>query len=269
MDGAPTTYVSLLDGFALRLEARRCLAEDMPRGLQRLVAYLCLSRSTTRSVAVGRLWPDVPEARAHADLRSALWRLQKVVPGLVTATRENVSLSESVQVDVRELVAWARQAMNPATPVDEVLPGYEAMAGELLPGWYDDWVLLERERLRQLWLHALEALAEKLTAAGRFGEATQAAYGAVSVEPLRESAHRTLVRAHLAEGNLAEAVRVFESFRTLLSEELGVPPSSSMQQLVCDLPRYWSAENPLQHRGPDAPRRRSDVDRGSAAPDRA
>src|SRR3954447_8160322 len=129
MDGAPTTYVSLLDGFALRLEARRCLAEDMPRGLQRLGAYLCLSRSTTRSVAVGRLWPDVPEARAHADLRSALWRLQKVVPGLVTATRENVSPPESVQVDVRELVAWARQAMNPATPVDEVLPGSRQWPG--------------------------------------------------------------------------------------------------------------------------------------------
>src|SRR4051794_35358954 len=153
MDGAPTPHVSLLDGFALRLgENGRSLTEDLPRGLQRLVAYLCLSRSTTRSAAVGRLWPDVPEARAHGNLRSALWRLQNLAPGLVAVTRETVSLPESVQVDVRELVAWARRAMDPATPVDAVLPGYEAMPGELLPGWYDDWVLLERERLRQLWL---------------------------------------------------------------------------------------------------------------------
>jgi DNA-binding SARP family transcriptional activator len=235
MDGAPTAYVSLLDGFILRLEARRCMAEDMPPRLQRLVAYLCLSRGVTRSTAVDRLWPDIPEARAHGNLRSALWRLQKIAPGLVTATRETLSLSESVQVDIRELVAWVRRAMDPAIPVDEVLPGYEAMAGELLPGWYDDWVLLERERLRQLWLHALEALAEKLSAAGRLGEAAHAAHRAVSVEPLRESAHRTLVRVHLAEGNPAEAVRVFESFRALLSEELGVAPSVSMQRLVHDL----------------------------------
>jgi DNA-binding SARP family transcriptional activator len=100
-------------------------------------------------------------------------------------TRETLSLSETVRVDVREQVAWARQAMDPATSVEELLPGHEAMSGELLSGWYDDWVLLERERLRQLWLHALEALAEKLTAAGRLGEATQAAYGAMSAEPRR------------------------------------------------------------------------------------
>jgi DNA-binding SARP family transcriptional activator len=270
MDGAPTAYVNLLDGFTLRLaEAGCCTAEDMPRGLQRLVAYLCLTPSMSRDAAVGRLWPDVPEARAHGSLRSALWRLQKVAPGLVTGTRETLSLSEGVQVDVRELVAWTRRAMDPDTPVDAVVPGYDAMSGELLPGWYDDWVLLERERLRQLWLHALEAWAEKLIAAGRFGGATQAAYGAVSIEPLRESAHRILVRVHLAEGNLAEAVRVFESFRAFLSEELGVPPSASMQQLVRDLPRYWPDATPAQHRLSVAPRRRPDVDRGSAASDRA
>jgi DNA-binding SARP family transcriptional activator len=66
----------------------------------------------------------------------------------------------------------------------------------LFPGWYDDWVLLERERLRRLRLHALEVLADKLVREGRYGEAVQATYAAVRTEPLRESAHRAVVRVH-------------------------------------------------------------------------
>jgi DNA-binding SARP family transcriptional activator len=90
----------------------------------------------------------------------------------------------------------------------EVRPG-----GELLPGWYEDWVLVERERLRQLRMHALEALAEKLTEAGRYGVAMQAAYAAVRADPVRESAHRAVVRVHLAEGNVLEALRAYELTR--------------------------------------------------------
>jgi hypothetical protein len=74
-----------------------------------------------------------------------------------------------------------------------------AEALELLPGWYDDWVLLEREPLRQRVLHGLEALSRHLVRAGRFAEAVEAAMVAVAVEPLRESAQRALVTAHLAE----------------------------------------------------------------------
>jgi DNA-binding SARP family transcriptional activator len=106
------------------------------------------------------------------------------------------------------------------------------LRGELLPGWYDDWVLIARERLRQLRLHALEVLADKLAHVGRYGEALQAAYAAVDTEPLRESAHRAVVRVHLAEGNTAEAVRAYQAFRDMLTDELGVAPSNQMDELL-------------------------------------
>ena len=67
-----------------------------------------------------------------------------------------------------------------------------ALSGELLPDWYDDWVLLEAENWRQLRLHALEVLAGLLTAAGRYGDAAAAALAAVRADPLRESAHAAL-----------------------------------------------------------------------------
>jgi DNA-binding SARP family transcriptional activator len=81
-------------------------------------------------------------------------------------------------------------------------------------------------------MHALEAVAARLAAAGRHGEALQAAYAAVRAEPLRESAHRAVVRVHLGEGNLAEAVRAFDQYRVLVEEELGVGPTEQMTRLL-------------------------------------
>ena len=106
------------------------------------------------------------------------------------------------------------------------------LAGDLLPDWYDDWVLIERERLRQLRLHALESLAIRRLDAGRYGEAAVAALAAVSIEPLRESAQRVLIRIHLAEGNVGEAVRQYRLYRNLLSDEMGLYPSEQIETLL-------------------------------------
>jgi DNA-binding SARP family transcriptional activator len=229
--------VQLLDGFGL--EFGRCgggVHDGLPRGVQRLVALLGVSRQPTRTAVAGLLWPDVPEVHAQGSLRSALWRLHKIAPGLIQACRDTLSLADGVQVDVRELSCWAQRVSDPVASVDDLAPARLLLSGELLPGWYDDWVLLERERLRQLRMHALEAWADRLTAAGRFGDAVQAAHVAMQAEPLRESAHRTLIRVHLAEGNIIEAVHAYESFRAMLADELGVVPSSLMGDLVYGLP---------------------------------
>ncbi|MGW0411579.1 AfsR/SARP family transcriptional regulator, partial [Streptomyces collinus] len=92
--------------------------------------------------------------------------------------------------------------------------------------------LPERERLRQLRLHALDALAEALVREGRPALALEAAWESVRAEPLRESAHRAAVSAHLAEGNLSEAVRHYRSFQRLLREELGVEPSARLTRML-------------------------------------
>jgi DNA-binding SARP family transcriptional activator len=226
--------VVLLDGFDLHLSHARLGATvvDLPRSVQRLVAYLSLSRSPARTVVAGQLWPDVPDARAHSSLRSAVWRLQKAAPGVVAVSGGSLALARGVRVDVRELTEWAHGVLDPRSDIDGVMPPDVGQAGELLPGWFDDWVLLERERLRQLRMHTLEALADKFGRAGRYGEAVQAAHAAVRAEPLRETAHRVLVRIHLAEGNVAEAVRTYESFRKVLLDEMGVAPTAQMNALV-------------------------------------
>src|SRR5439155_9485234 len=106
-----------------------------------------------------------------------------------------------------------------------------------LPDWYDDWLLFERERFRQVSLHALEVLADQLVRAGELSRALEAALSAVRSEPLRESAHRAVIRVHLAEGNRAEAIRHYELCRRLLRERLGVRPSPMLAELIAPLTR--------------------------------
>jgi DNA-binding SARP family transcriptional activator len=234
MDAGQAPRVALLDGFALEVREAGSVTvlDDLPRGAQRLIAHLGLCGRPGRGAIAGHLWPDAPEDHAQGSLRSALWRVQKVAPGLVDVSGGALGLAAGVHVDVREFTDWARRVMDPRAGVDAGPTPDVALRRELLPGWYDDWVLLERERLRQLRMHALEALADKLVAAGRCGEALQAAYAAVRTEPLRESAHRAVVRVHLAEGNTAEAVRAYTAFRDLLAAGPGVEPTALMTQLI-------------------------------------
>ena len=84
---------------------------------------------------------------------------------------------------------------------------------------------------------ALDALALKLAAAGRFGDAVAAALAAVRAEPLRESATAALIRVHLAEGNQSEALRAFQRYEALLASELGVDPTPALRTLLPDARR--------------------------------
>lgn len=226
----------LLDGFHLDHDGR---GMNVPHSGRRLLAYLGVHGRTGRVEIAGTLWPEVVEAKAHASLRTVLWRLQRLAPGTLVAGRETVSLDPDVNVDVRAFIAAARRVLGGGDPA-EPLPPLAGM-GELLPGWYEDWVLFERERLRQLHMHALEALATRLTRAGRYAEAIEAALAAVRLEPLRESANRALIGAYLAENNVVEAIRRFQVFRDELANELGAQPTPDLERLVYQRHGYHSS----------------------------
>jgi DNA-binding SARP family transcriptional activator len=153
---------------------------------------------------------------------------------IFTATTSHIVLDPAIRVDYREAVrratALTSSRARPPDKAGEMEVG--SFGDDLLPGWYDDWLLAERESYRQLRLHALEMLCERLTAEKRYGEALRAGLAAVAAEPLRESAHRQVIMVHLREGNVTEALRQYRRFACLIAEELGLAPSTAMRSLV-------------------------------------
>jgi DNA-binding SARP family transcriptional activator len=227
-------HVALLEGFELRLDGE---VVELPLGAQRLIAFLALhNRPLQRSYVANSLWLDSNEERASANLRSALWRLHRNSRPVVDARGTQLRLLSDVSVDLHDATGRARRMLEEAAPTDFDEPFEIAAMGDVLPDWYEDWILVERERFRQLRLHALEALCERLTAAGRYAQAIEAGLGAVAGEPLRESAHRALICAYVAEGNAGEAIRQYRMCERLLREELGIDPSPQIRHLLDTLP---------------------------------
>lgn len=229
-----SSMVSVLGGFHLWWSGS--VQVGIPRASQRLLAFLAIRGGVTgRAAVAGTLWPDAYEIHACSNLRSALARLNRTYREMLQVSKLELGLARGVTVDIRYGQWLARRLLDPAvTPEQSDLSpaAIVVLSGDLLPGWYDDWVLIEAEDWRQLRLHALEALAGRLTAAGCWGQATDAACAAVRADPLRESAHAALIRIHLAEGNQSEAVREFTHYRALLHAELGLEPTLRLRGLI-------------------------------------
>jgi DNA-binding SARP family transcriptional activator len=219
----PVWRLSLLGAWQLACADQ---AVEVGANGQRLFALLAVRGACDRSYLSGVLWPDCSDPHAHGNLRATLSRLhRRNLTAAIRSANGVLSLRDAVEVDVRRLVATASAVLDGTLWVPDRSTLGTLAGQDLLLGWYEDWVLLERERLRQLRLHALEAMSDRLLAAGDAKAALEAALAAVAVEPLRESAHRAVIRAHLAEGNRAEALRQLHRLRDLLRRELAVDPS--------------------------------------------
>lgn len=220
----------LLRGFQLQCSENFV---DLPLGSQRVLAFLALqTRPLSRSYVASILWMDYDEERAGASLRSALWRINRSGHRLVAANSQVLRLMPHVVVDLRENARTAHEVLRSEMPSTDSCVHELTLAGDLLPGWYDEWVVTERERFRQVRLHALERLCGQFAAAGRFGRAIESGLAAVASEPLRESAHRVLICAYLDEGNQGEAIRQYETCRQILRRELDIDPSPVTQALL-------------------------------------
>jgi DNA-binding SARP family transcriptional activator len=220
--------LSLIQGFQLSQGDRPVM---LPLGAQRMIAFLALrNRAVLRAVVAGSLWLDKPERVACASLRSALWQLRRSGLDIVAVTPGHLQLSSSLVVDVWELMTHAQQVIHGAGRLSP--QPHHLLTGELLPDWYEDWVIIERELIRQVQLHALEAMGHRLIEQGRVIQAIEAGLAAVAADPLRESAHRLVISAHQAEGNRSEALRQYRTYAQLLDESLGIQPSERMSALI-------------------------------------
>ncbi|HSJ55810.1 MAG TPA: AAA family ATPase, partial [Anaerolineae bacterium] len=216
---------------------------DSPR-LQSFLAYLLLHRAAPqpRSHLSFIFWPDSTESQARTNLRKQLYHLRQVLPDadyFIHADANTIywQAKERFTLDVAELehaldegerAKRERDAAARRAALDRAVSLY---AGDLLPDCYDDWVLPERERLRARVVPAIEELAQLLEEERSYEPATRHVQHLLRLDPLHEPAYRRLMRLFSLQGNLAGAIRAYQTCATTLQEELGVAPSMATEQI--------------------------------------
>jgi DNA-binding SARP family transcriptional activator/predicted ATPase len=236
----PTLQIQLLGDFRLLYNDEPISMAHLVRQ-QSLLAYLVMHRDSpqSRQHLAFMFWPDASEAQARANLRKALYDLRKILPSLehfvqieAQFLRWRNSVTTILDVDLFDAsLTRAKQANQPQDAQAALEQAVALYTGDLLPTCYDDWLLLERERLRQHYVMALEQLISLLEQQRELPSALTYAQRLLHSDPLHESAYRLLMRLHVLNGDRATALRTYHTCVTLLQQELGADPSAETQQL--------------------------------------
>ena len=202
---------------------------------QRLITALAINGPRLRGFLVGLLWPECRESRALESLRVSMHLISRQVPGLLVNGGAVLSLSDVVDVDLHRVRAQIRELSRVGLNGNVASCLHELRDAELLPGWYDDWVLFEQSRLRQDRLHAFHIIARESLARRDYEAALEAAEAALELEPLYESAVALLIQAERQRGNKAAVLRAFEKYQLNLKEDMGLLPSEAIRRLIADV----------------------------------
>jgi DNA-binding SARP family transcriptional activator len=216
-------HLFLLGRFAAAQDER---ALEIPNACRRLVAILAIrGLPMSRERVAGILWPDTTREKSTAQVRTCLYRLGPIADLLITRTDNTLGIAPEAAVDYHTATALGRRLCEPDAVVADSDLDTGPFEHELLPGWDEDWVIFEREAFRQLRFAALESIASECLERHRIEEAIQTCLLVTRAEPLRESAHRLLARAHAAGGNPAQALQQLNHYAEILDRELGTTPS--------------------------------------------
>jgi DNA-binding SARP family transcriptional activator len=184
---------------------------------ERLLARLATSRVPVRRGDVAsQLWPDVEARRAFGNLRSVLWRLPKEALPSIAICDDLLALDSTVVCD---LAAFETAAVALPEP-------------DLLPGWYDDWVIVERERLQRRYVNHYQRHAHQSNEIGEFAQAVRWALRALRIDPLNETTQVALLRAQVGLGNYGAAFEQVRAFEHVLITELGVRPTRDLYRTL-------------------------------------
>jgi DNA-binding SARP family transcriptional activator/DNA-binding HxlR family transcriptional regulator len=231
--------ICLLGAFSVHIDGTP--TPPLAAGTQRILAFLAIrDRSVTRLAMAGTMWPDVSEQHAGGSLRSALSRLDPPTREAILLASAGLRLDDNVNVDFRDAKALALRLVRADGSPNEAdlnAGAIDALSQDLLPGWYDEWVVPEAEDWRHLRRNALEAQTGYLTARSRWAEASLAVRAAINIDPLRESSQAVLIWLHLARGNQSEALKAYDEYSQRLMKELGLEPTAHLSDLVQHIQR--------------------------------
>lgn len=203
---------------------------------RRLVAYLAVHpRAQHRDALAADLWPGLAVDASLRALDDALVAVD--VPGLLVVddAQGTLALADDVEVDLAAAMRLVRSL--PEVPGSEDTD-LALLLADILPGWTAPWIAVERERFRQLRLHAVEERSARLTAAGRHADAVAVARRAVRSAPSRESARRAVINALLAQGDVAGAMAEHDEYQELLRSSVGAAPAFGFDPLIPQGPAW-------------------------------
>ena len=252
--------VRLLGQFDLRIDGQPIELPSRPA--QSLLAFLCLNPEVQhrRERLAGMFWPDSDERNARSNLRHALWRLGENL-GKVYFSADNFYISLNRQAGVW-VDAVEFEAASAGQPLDTLMAAMDLYQGELLPGFYDEWLDLERERLRSQMDAKVEHLVERLSEAGRWAAVIQWSERWLALGHLPEAAFRFLMQAYRALGDGARVAETYERCVQTLREQLDVAVSPETTELYREL-MTAKASRPADL-GPSAQRRKVESTERSA-----
>ncbi|HLO14764.1 MAG TPA: NB-ARC domain-containing protein, partial [Anaerolineales bacterium] len=224
--------VRLLGKFEINYDGKSIAITSRPA--QSLFAYLILSAGTShrREKLAGMLWPDSLEETARDNLRHTLWRMRKV---LESASSIHLIQADDVSIGFKEssdywLDAAELEKLGENASADELIAVLSEYQGELLPGFYDEWVGLEREHLYSIFEHHMARLLALLEEEQRWLDLLEWAERWIKLGQKPEPAYRALMSAHAAKGDMSKVAATYERCVKSL-KEFGVEPSEQTRAL--------------------------------------
>ncbi|HEY9526355.1 MAG TPA: BTAD domain-containing putative transcriptional regulator, partial [Anaerolineales bacterium] len=226
--------IRLLGQFDVRLDGKRIVISS--RAGQSLLAYLAMTAGTAhrREKLAGTLWPDSSEENARKNLRQELWRIRKAIPAQNLPEVDDYLLADEFTLTFnRDADTWLDVSIleNSDPDIQSLTSGLSLYQGELLPGFYDDWVVLERERLQALFESKMEQLVEKLVESERWTAVQEQCERWLALGFVSEPAYRALMLSYNARGDMAKVSSIYQRCVEDLQDHFGVEPSAETHAL--------------------------------------
>ena len=232
-------HLQLLGRFRLVSEPGQAII-NVNRQSATFLGYFAIHRGRriAEDAVIEQFWPDCDPRRGRSNLCSAIWRVRKAIGREGFSLIERSSFGETglsdqaaLQLDIEAFESTMMEALGQADghAVPALGQGLEIYRGDLMPGWYDDWVLAERERLQGLYVGGLIRLMNHQAEQNLFDAGIATGRKILRIEPMRETVHRRLIELHLENGQPAAAHGQYHECVRLLRDELGVAPSRETQ----------------------------------------
>jgi DNA-binding SARP family transcriptional activator len=244
-----------LGQFSVRLDNQPVTIASRPA--QSLLAFLAIhpEKDHRREKLAGMLWPDIAERDARRNLRQALWQIRKVLPdhtsNILRTNDLTIALipTQAVWMDISLL----EQKPEPDCPADQLVMAVAAYDGEFLPGFYDDWILIQREQFQVIYEHKIKLLLDHLLQLQQWEEILKWAEHWISQGQAPEPAYQALMLAYQGLGDSASARNVYRRCVEDLHRRLDLAPSEQTQHLYHTLSQEVAVLSTLEAGVPPSP----------------